>query len=189
MRPIRALCAALAGTIVLATGAAAQDWPTRPILVVSPFAAGAANEIVARLVLDQVGQQIGQTFVIENRAGGGGIVGVASVVRADPTATLVVKLGVDEFGGHPAQIAALRRAARSRADRDVRRATERAGGGAVEEFQDRADLAAAKPSRHAELRSAGIGPPRTSPASAFGWRRESKSSTFPIAGRSRRSPM
>ena len=84
MRPIRALCAALAGTIVLATGAAAQDWPTRPILVVSPFAAGAANDIVARLVLDQVGQQIGQTFVIENRAGGGGIVGVASVVRADP---------------------------------------------------------------------------------------------------------
>jgi tripartite-type tricarboxylate transporter receptor subunit TctC len=64
--------------------AAAQDWPTRPVLVVSPFSAGSANDIVARLVLDQVGQQIGQAFVVENRPGGGGIVGVASVVRADP---------------------------------------------------------------------------------------------------------
>jgi tripartite-type tricarboxylate transporter receptor subunit TctC len=73
--------------IVLGAGspaAAAQDWPTRPILVVSPFTAGSANDIVARLVLDQVGQQIGQAFVVENRPGGGGIVGVASVVRAEP---------------------------------------------------------------------------------------------------------
>jgi tripartite-type tricarboxylate transporter receptor subunit TctC len=52
-------------------------------LVVSPFTAGSANDIVARLVFDQVGQQIGQAFVIENRPGGGGIVGVASVVRAE----------------------------------------------------------------------------------------------------------
>jgi tripartite-type tricarboxylate transporter receptor subunit TctC len=64
--------------------AAAQDWPTRPVLVVSPFTAGSANDVVARLVLDQVSQQIGQTFVVENRPGGGGIVGVASVVRAEP---------------------------------------------------------------------------------------------------------
>jgi tripartite-type tricarboxylate transporter receptor subunit TctC len=73
--------------IVLGAGspaAAAQDWPTRPVLVVSPFTAGSANDIVARLVLDQVGQQIGQAFVVENRPGGGGIVGVASVVRAEP---------------------------------------------------------------------------------------------------------
>ena len=86
MSPIRTLVAALAGAAVIALGTAAnaQQWPTRPILVVSPFAAGAANDIVARIVLDQVGQQIGQAFVIENRPGGGGIVGVASVVRADP---------------------------------------------------------------------------------------------------------
>jgi tripartite-type tricarboxylate transporter receptor subunit TctC len=54
------------------------------VLVVSPFTAGSANDIVARLIFDQVGQQIGHTFVIENRPGGGGIVGVASVVRAEP---------------------------------------------------------------------------------------------------------
>jgi tripartite-type tricarboxylate transporter receptor subunit TctC len=65
-------------------GLAAQDWPTRPVLTVSPFTAGSANDVVARLVLDQVGQQVGQAFVVENRSGGGGIVGVASVVRAEP---------------------------------------------------------------------------------------------------------
>ncbi len=86
MRSIRALCAALtaAATISFATLAAAQNWPARSIRVVSPFAAGAANDIVARVLLDQVGQEIGQAFVLENRPGGGGIVGVASVVRADP---------------------------------------------------------------------------------------------------------
>jgi len=75
---------AVLATIGLAQLALAQDWPSRPVLVVSPFTAGSANDIVARLIFDQVGQQIGQAFVIENRPGGGGIVGVASVVRAEP---------------------------------------------------------------------------------------------------------
>ena len=62
----------LAWTAALATNglirpAFTQDWPARPVLVVSPFTAGSANDIVARLVFDQVGQQIGQAFVIENR--------------------------------------------------------------------------------------------------------------------------
>ncbi len=78
------LAASLLTVLGASSPAAAQDWPTRPVLVVSPFTAGSANDIVARLVLDQVGQQIGQAFVVENRPGGGGIVGVASVVRAEP---------------------------------------------------------------------------------------------------------
>jgi tripartite-type tricarboxylate transporter receptor subunit TctC len=81
---IRALC--VGGAVAIAAGAAAvaQDWPTRPILVVSPFTAGNANDVIARIVLDQVGRQFGQSFVIENRSGAGGIVGVASVAKADP---------------------------------------------------------------------------------------------------------
>jgi len=62
----------------------APDWPVRPVLTISPFTAGSANDVVARLVLDQIGQQVGQALVVENRSGGGGIVGVASVVRAEP---------------------------------------------------------------------------------------------------------
>jgi tripartite-type tricarboxylate transporter receptor subunit TctC len=52
--------------------------------VISPFTAGNANDIVARIVLDQVGRQIGQSFVIENRPGGGGSLGAAVVAKADP---------------------------------------------------------------------------------------------------------
>ena len=48
------LIAALAA-IGLAGAALAQEWPTRPVLVISPFTAGSANDIVARLVFDQVG--------------------------------------------------------------------------------------------------------------------------------------
>jgi tripartite-type tricarboxylate transporter receptor subunit TctC len=70
--------------IAAGTAALAQQWPTRPILVVSPYTPGNATDIVGRIVLDQVGQQIGQPFIIENRPGAGGVVGVASVVRAEP---------------------------------------------------------------------------------------------------------
>jgi tripartite-type tricarboxylate transporter receptor subunit TctC len=82
---LRVLCAVLATILaIVGLSAAAEQWPVRPILVVSPFSAGAANDIIARVVLDQAGHDIGQPFVIENRPGGGGVVGAASVSRADP---------------------------------------------------------------------------------------------------------
>jgi tripartite-type tricarboxylate transporter receptor subunit TctC len=85
MSLLRALGAAVAATLaIVGLSAAAEQWPVRPILVVSPFSAGAANDIIARVVLDQAGHDIGQPFVIENRPGGGGVVGAASVSRADP---------------------------------------------------------------------------------------------------------
>ena len=82
----RALWAALAliTAFAIAPAARAQEWPARPILVVSPFGAGTMNDIVAHTVLDPVGSQIGQPFLIENRPGGAGTVGVASVVHAAP---------------------------------------------------------------------------------------------------------
>ncbi len=87
MRASRALGAALAGIaaiVICATAMAQQQWPARSILVVSPFGGGTTNDLVADQVLDQVAKQFGQPFVIENRPGGGGTVGVASVVRAAP---------------------------------------------------------------------------------------------------------
>ena len=56
----------------------------RSVTVVSPFAAGTTYDFVAHLVLDQVARQIGQRFVLENRPGGDGSIGVTSVVRAAP---------------------------------------------------------------------------------------------------------
>jgi tripartite-type tricarboxylate transporter receptor subunit TctC len=86
MRPIRVLCIALAAlsAITAAGPALAQQWPAQQILVVSPFGAGTTDDIVARTVLDPVGQQLGQQFVLDNRPGGGGTVGVAAVVKAKP---------------------------------------------------------------------------------------------------------
>ncbi len=86
MRPMRVLCVALAGFSAIAAGtpAMAQQWPAHQILVVSPFGAGTTNDLVAHTVLDPAGQQIDQSFVLDNRPGGGGTVGVAAVVKAKP---------------------------------------------------------------------------------------------------------
>ena len=71
-------------SIVTAGSAQAQAWPSRNITAIIPFAAGNANDIVARIVLGQVEKQVGQTIVIDNRPGGGTIIGVNAVARAAP---------------------------------------------------------------------------------------------------------
>lgn len=77
---------ALACVVLFAPLAArAQDWPGKqPIKIIVPFSAGSATDIIARTVFDQVGTQIGQTFVVENRGGAGTTLGSAMVARADP---------------------------------------------------------------------------------------------------------
>jgi tripartite-type tricarboxylate transporter receptor subunit TctC len=87
MMSVRGVCSGIAAATALAVAAATAApaiWPTRPIQVVSPFAAGNANEVVARVVLDEVSRGVGQSFVIENRPGGGGVIGAAAVAKADP---------------------------------------------------------------------------------------------------------
>ena len=78
------LGAATMGTIGVSPQAVAQNWPTRNITAIIPFAPGNANDITARIVLEQMGKQIGQTFVIENRGGAGGTIGVGQAARAAP---------------------------------------------------------------------------------------------------------
>jgi tripartite-type tricarboxylate transporter receptor subunit TctC len=86
------LCRMSAVALVLggAAYANAQEWPTRPVRVVSPFPAGSASDTVSRVVLEEVSRQLGQPMVIETRPGGGGTVGFASVARADPDGYTVV---------------------------------------------------------------------------------------------------
>jgi tripartite-type tricarboxylate transporter receptor subunit TctC len=64
--------------------ATAQQWPTRNIRVVVPLTAGSAVDIVPRIVLEQVGAQIGQSIVVENRTGASGTIGVRSVATSPP---------------------------------------------------------------------------------------------------------
>jgi tripartite-type tricarboxylate transporter receptor subunit TctC len=62
----------------------AADWPTKSIRVVVPYAAGSATDLVPRTVFEQVGRQVGQSFVVENRPGGGTTIGSSQVKQADP---------------------------------------------------------------------------------------------------------
>ena len=66
---LRTLSLAAAVLVAASAGAAAQSWPTRSVQTISTVSAGNAGDIVARVVLDQVGRQIGQSFVLENRPG------------------------------------------------------------------------------------------------------------------------
>lgn len=79
----RKLALALALTLVSATAAPADDYPSRPIRLIVPFAAGGAADSVARIIGKRVGDALGQTFVIEDRGGGGGIIGTEFVKNAD----------------------------------------------------------------------------------------------------------
>jgi len=64
--------------------ARAAEWPTKAVRVVVPYAAGSATDLVPRTVFEQVGQQVGQSFIVENRPGGGTTIGSAQVKAADP---------------------------------------------------------------------------------------------------------
>jgi tripartite-type tricarboxylate transporter receptor subunit TctC len=94
MRSIRALrhtlyCAVAASSLVMSAAAGAQTlsnqtWPAHVVKVISPFTAGNAGDTVARIVFEQVGQQLGQAFVIENRPGAGGTLAADFVAKAEP---------------------------------------------------------------------------------------------------------
>jgi len=75
---------ALTVLVVTAVAANAQQYPNRPIRLISPYPAGSASDTVTRVVLDQVSQLIGQPMVIELKPGAGGATGFASVARSDP---------------------------------------------------------------------------------------------------------
>ena len=76
---------ALAAALAFAAHAHAQTWPAgQPIKVVIPFTAGSATDVIARTVFEQVGSQVGQTFVIDNRVGASGTLGAGAVAKADP---------------------------------------------------------------------------------------------------------
>jgi tripartite-type tricarboxylate transporter receptor subunit TctC len=79
---MRLLC--LLGLLAWPMTAAAQDYPTRTIKLVVPFPAGGPADTFGRVLGDKMGALLGQTVVIENRAGAGGLTGTASVAKADP---------------------------------------------------------------------------------------------------------
>ena len=79
---LKRLAVVLTTVFVLASGAAAQGWPAKPIRVIVPFGAGSGTDIVPRIVLESVGAKLGQSMVIENRPGAGSTTGTAIVAKA-----------------------------------------------------------------------------------------------------------
>jgi tripartite-type tricarboxylate transporter receptor subunit TctC len=74
----------LAAPLAASLAAKAEQWPARPIRVISPFPAGSAADTVTRVVMTQVSEQIGQPMVIEARPGAGGASGFATAAKAEP---------------------------------------------------------------------------------------------------------
>ena len=74
-------------TLLIPALSAAQDWPSRPMVLVNPFAAGSAVDVVARLVAQRVSASLGQPIVIDNRTGASGNIGTEFVARSKPDGT------------------------------------------------------------------------------------------------------
>jgi tripartite-type tricarboxylate transporter receptor subunit TctC len=77
---ISAFCALL----VASMPAAAQDYPSRPITLIVPYAAGGGNDLMARTAAERMSKALGQQIVIENRGGAGGSIATRQVARAEP---------------------------------------------------------------------------------------------------------
>ncbi len=83
---MRRFLSVLAVWMAAALGAHAQtpSWPTHPVRVVVPFPASGATDLVARVVTQRVGQELGQQFVVDNKPGAGGTIGAAEAAKAAP---------------------------------------------------------------------------------------------------------
>jgi tripartite-type tricarboxylate transporter receptor subunit TctC len=80
----RSFSLGLAGACLTAGTAGADDYPSRPIKVIVPYAPGGGADAIGRIVSKRVGETIGQPIVIENRGGAGSIVGTDAVAKAEP---------------------------------------------------------------------------------------------------------
>jgi tripartite-type tricarboxylate transporter receptor subunit TctC len=80
-----------------AQAAMAQDWPTRPVSMVVPFAAGSASDTLARILGARLSEVLSQQVIIENVGGAGGMTGVARVAKAAPDGYQFVLGGIDTF--------------------------------------------------------------------------------------------
>jgi tripartite-type tricarboxylate transporter receptor subunit TctC len=81
----RSMCALTLAALIIVSDiapAAAKDWPSRPVTIVVPFAAGGSTDIVARLVAEQFRDAFNGTFVVENRPGATGNIGMTAVAKS-----------------------------------------------------------------------------------------------------------
>ncbi|WP_291828020.1 tripartite tricarboxylate transporter substrate-binding protein [Bosea sp. (in: a-proteobacteria)] len=93
---------AAAISLALAGGAAAQGYPTKPVTMIVPFAAGGPTDIIARIVGDHMSKTLGQQVVIENVAGAGGTTGITRAMTAAPDGYTIAMGHLGTFSAAPA---------------------------------------------------------------------------------------
>lgn len=84
MKPIPLILAVALCLTLTTYKTGAQTWPTKPLKAIVPFAAGSVTDVVPRLVFEQLSTQLGQSIIVENRAGGGATTGAGFVATAEP---------------------------------------------------------------------------------------------------------
>jgi tripartite-type tricarboxylate transporter receptor subunit TctC len=82
--PVRVVYSTIVAFALAAGGAMAQTYPSKPVRIISPFSAGGPADIYARYLGQRLEKPLGQSFVVENRVGGGGIIGADAVAKSAP---------------------------------------------------------------------------------------------------------